>query len=59
MESAHLPKCEIYKSYNQTSILHGPKCKFAFDLETGNVEGQRQGTHWIVFIKVYMHVKIE
>ena len=61
IESVHdgLPKCKIYKSYNQLSTLYGHKCKFAFDLETVNVEGQRQRSQQTVFIKAYMHVKIE
>ena len=43
------------------NIKCGNKRKVAFYLQTGNVEGQgqRQGSPWIVLIKVYMHVSLK
>ena len=29
--------CKVWKSYRQNYVLNEEKCKFAFDLETGNV----------------------
>ena len=38
-----------------------PNCKFSFDLQSGNVEGQGKTyeLQWIELIKAYMHVKFK
>ena len=59
-------KCDnqLFKAYmNLKFVISFPTMdqirKFAFQLETGNVKGQRQGSQLKVLIKVYMHYACE